>query len=113
MGVFISVTVTLAIFIVLILIYMIYMLFKIKTIKKQILLHQEKKLDTTYVMASVLPLIILLSANQMIGIDFALFIIMCTLAGYCVYLTDEYNSYSKQLIEIIEEEKKHAKMESK
>jgi len=110
MELFITITFTFSIIILLVLCYMTYMLVKIRSLKKQINLHKDKKIDTNYIMSSTLPLL-LLSVNTMIGIDLSLFIIMCTLVGYCVYITEEYNNLTKELLKIMEDEK-HAKMES-
>ena len=96
---FLAITITLIIFIVIVLIYLISVLVRIKRIKRKINYHNDKKLDSSYLM-SFAPFI-LLTSQGMIVIDFILAILLSSLIGVSVVMTNKMEELNKELLNII------------
>jgi len=76
----------------------------------QIKMHKDKHIDSKYVMGVAFPLA--LASGTMIGIGLGLFLVLLSEVGYAVYINEEYDKLTKELVEIMEDEK-HEKLESR
>lgn len=96
---FISIVISLSLIIVVVLGYIIYMSFKIRTIKKQIRVHNNLRVYN-------IALLLLISNMSKGIISAALLILMLVEVGYAIYLNELFNKLTKDLIKMMEEDKK-------
>ncbi len=102
---FISIVISLSLIIVVVLGYIIYMCLKIRTLKIQIKIHENKRIYN-------IALIFLLTNTSRALISLFMFIFMLIEVAYAIYLNEHFNKLTRDLIKMMEEEK-HAKLESR
>lgn len=96
---FISIVISLSLIIVVVLGYIIYISFKIRTLKKQIKIHSNIRIYN-------IALLLLISDASKGIISFSLVVIMLLEVAYAIYLCELYNKLTRDLIKMMEEDKK-------
>lgn len=94
---FISITISLSLIIFVVFIYITYMLFKIRTLNIQIERHMK---------IHNIALFVLLTGVSRGLISLVMFLVMITEVGYAIYLNEKFNKLTKQLVKIMEDERK-------
>ncbi len=94
---FISITISLSLIIFVVFIYIIYMLFKIRTLNIQIERH---------IKIYNIALFVLLTGVSRGLISLFMFVVMLLEVGYAIYLNEKFNKLTKQLVKIMEDERK-------